>query len=286
MGHRFELYTYGPLTVPAGVVLKEAEKIIPLAEVFYYENPRTGSKDLGPFSDLFRFKLLSERGGWWSDVDTICLSPDIPAVERAWAQELPELNPGAIGTSQIAMPNGDELALKLYSRCLELSRTRFPQRESLGPHLLSSTIREMQLTPNVFGTAESFYPIRWIEMFKLWLPQFRDEVEERSRNALFLPIYQSFPQYIGLTTLGKLPPFGSLLADICRAYPPAMQRAEHYHAEEIIAGTRAFFQRNATWAVEELRAVTRAEIGPRRCDHRNSKKVAALLGTPDGDDES
>src|SRR6476660_7068055 len=78
MGHRFELYTYGPLPVPAGVVLKEAEKIIPLAEVFYYENPRTGSKDLGPFSDLFRFKLLSERGGWWSDVDTICLSPDIP----------------------------------------------------------------------------------------------------------------------------------------------------------------------------------------------------------------
>jgi hypothetical protein len=38
MGPSFELYTYGPLTVPAGVVLKEAEKIIPLAEVFYYEN--------------------------------------------------------------------------------------------------------------------------------------------------------------------------------------------------------------------------------------------------------
>ncbi len=254
MGHTFELYTYRTLSVPAGVRLKEAANIIPFAQIFYYENPQTGSKDLGPFSDLFRFKLLSERGGWWTDVDTICLSPHIPTVERAWAQQLPEVNPSAIGTGQIAMRKGDPLAAKLYSRCLELSRTKFPHRESLGPHLISSTIREMQLATNVFGTPETFYPIRWIETFKLWLPQFRDEVIERSRSALFMPIFQSFPQYIGLT-LRKLPPQGSFLAEICDSYLPR-GGGEHYYPEEIVEGTRAFLKRNADWAVEELRAVS------------------------------
>jgi hypothetical protein len=254
MGHTFELYVYEPVRVPDGVLLKQAEDVIPFGEVFYYRNPRTGLPDLGPFSDLFRFKLLSERGGWWSDVDTVCLSPDIPTVERAWAQELPELNPAAVGTSQLAMRKGDPLALELYARCLEISRGPFPHRESLGPHLISTTIRDLQLPPNVFGSPRTFYPIRWIEMFKLWLPQFSDEVIERSRAALFMPIFQSFPQYLGLT-MAKMPPPGSFLAEVCRTYIPHLEGVEHYRPEEIVEGTRRFFDTNADWAVNELSVV-------------------------------
>lgn len=254
MGHTFELYTYAPICVPDGIVLKNAEEIIPLDQMFYFDNPETGLKDLGPFSDLFRFKLLSDRGGWWIDVDTVCLSANIPIVDRAWAQQIPEINPNAIGSGQIAFRKGDLLAVELYSRCLALSRTKFQPREALGPHLISATIKEMQLPPNIFGSPETFYPIRWIEMFKLWLPQFYDEVKKRSRSALFMAIFQSFPQYIGLT-LDKMPPPGSYLADICAAYLPPSDEIEHYRQEEIIDGTRAFFQRHASWAIQELRAV-------------------------------
>jgi len=255
MGHTFELFTYASINVPNGVILKKAVEIIPFEQVFYYDNPHTGLKDLGPFSDLFRFKLLSERGGWWMDVDTICLSPDIPTVERAWAQQLPEINPNAIGSGQIALRKGDPLAIELYSRCYDLSRTNFQPREALGPHLLSSTIKDMQLPQNVFGSPDTFYPIRWIEMFKLWLPQFRDEVMKRSRNAMFMAIFQSFPQYIGLT-MAKLPPRGSYLAEIFSVYLAHFEGAGHYTEEEIIGGARAFFQRNAAWAIQELKAVS------------------------------
>jgi hypothetical protein len=264
MGHGFELYTYGPLAVPAGVTLRDASEVIPLAEVFYYDNPRTGSRDLGPFSDLFRFKLLSERGGWWSDVDTICLSAAIPAVERAWAQEYPEIAPEAIGTSQIAMRRNDPLAVELFVRCLALSRTPFPRRESLGPVLLSSTIRDMGLAPNEFGSPETFYPIRWIESFKLWLPHFRDEVEASARGGFFMPIYQSIARYLGLTS-AKMPPPGSYLADVCASHLAEAPGTGRYTAEEVVERTRAFIQGNASWAPEELRIVggeeTMAKLG-------------------------
>jgi len=252
-GHVFELYTYGNIIVPEGVILRNAAEIIPLGEVFYYNNPQTSQKDISPFSDLFRFKLLSERGGWWSDVDTVCLSANIPVVERAWAQELPEMD-ARIGTSQIAMGKGDALALELYSRCLGLIRTASFTRESTGANLISSTIPEMRLPLNSFGKPGLFYPIRWIEIFKLWLPDYSSEVYARCRRSLFLPIYQSFSQYIGLK-LGKLPPHGSFLADICETYLRQDGAIEHYSEEEVVEGTRAFFRRNANWAIDELRTV-------------------------------
>src|SRR5680860_790579 len=83
LGYRFHLYTYERVDVPAGVLLMDAKEIIPFEEMFYYRNPITGRDDLGPFSDLFRFRLLDMRGGWWTDIDTVCLSSDIPSIFSA-----------------------------------------------------------------------------------------------------------------------------------------------------------------------------------------------------------
>ncbi|WP_162914125.1 glycosyltransferase family 2 protein [Taklimakanibacter lacteus] len=252
MGHRFDLYCYDKVAVPPGVRLRDANKIIPRSELFYWDNPMTGKSEISPFSDLFRFKLLSERGGWWSDVDAICLSSDIPEVSRAWAQEKPEREAGALGSSQIAFPAGDSMVLELYRRCLENCRAG-TLRHEIGPDLISDLVREQGLPTDLFGTPDTFYPIRWIEMFKLWLPQFRDEVTERANKALFLPIYGSFPQYIGLE-LVKLPPQGSFLCEICDRYLADHRDLPHYTAEEIEVRTRAFMIRHE-WALDELAMV-------------------------------
>jgi hypothetical protein len=258
MGHRFELYTYERVAVPTGVSLRNAGEIIPWSDVFYFNNTITGRQDIAPFVDLFRLKLLLERGGWWSDVDTICLSREIPTVGRAWAQELPELKPGAIGNSQIAFAADDPVVAELYRRCLALSKTAFPKRESLGPHLISEVIRELGLPADFFGTTNTFYPIRWIEMFKLWLPQFKDEISARAKDALFMPIYASFPQYIGLE-LDKLPPAGSFLGDICETYLKHERRAPRHLADDIVRGTNAFLSRN-DWALDELANVAGEDV--------------------------
>jgi hypothetical protein len=81
-GHEFHLWTYNQLDnqLPENVIIKDANEIIPEAEIFRrnYNDPvhKIGKGSVGsPFSDLFRYKLLYEYGGWWVDMDVTCLKP-------------------------------------------------------------------------------------------------------------------------------------------------------------------------------------------------------------------
>lgn len=257
-GHTFLLYTYdSPADLPSGVLLEDASQIIPSSEIFYYRNPWSGeASDLGPFSDLFRFKLLRQEGGWWTDVDTLCLKANIDTPDYAWAQEKPEKNNQAIGTSQIAMTAGSKVVNFLYQECLRLSKTEFQPREALGPHLLSRTVSSLRLEQNCYGDPSSFYPVRWIEMFKLWLPEYCEEVMEKASSAYFMPIYQSYPKYLGLDLLG-LPPKDSYLFKVLERMGHIEKDMEmiYYDAALIRDKVREFFKRNHEWAFQELESV-------------------------------
>ena len=80
-GHEFHLWVYEPICtpLPEGVVLQDASSIIPQRDVFNkYQTDRecgVGKDSYAPFSDLFRYKLLYERGGYWVDMDVTCLKP-------------------------------------------------------------------------------------------------------------------------------------------------------------------------------------------------------------------
>ena len=61
------VWSYDKLDLPNKIELMDAEKILPKADSHKYNY-------LAAFSDVFRFKLLSERNGeWWFDTDCICL---------------------------------------------------------------------------------------------------------------------------------------------------------------------------------------------------------------------
>lgn len=69
-GYTYELYTYWPVAnVPDDVWIRDAREIIPEDKIFTFGGAIT------PFSDLFRYKLLHDRGGIWSDCDIICTRP-------------------------------------------------------------------------------------------------------------------------------------------------------------------------------------------------------------------
>jgi hypothetical protein len=70
-GYRVQLWTYGALTgVPPGVLVQDASQILSAGRLF-----RDPEGSLAAFSDLFRYWVLSEQGGLWSDMDVICLTP-------------------------------------------------------------------------------------------------------------------------------------------------------------------------------------------------------------------
>jgi len=69
-GHEFHLYVYNSeiSDCPSGIVLKDANEIIPTNQVYKDEiNTYTS------FANWFRYKLLFQRGGWWVDMDVVCL---------------------------------------------------------------------------------------------------------------------------------------------------------------------------------------------------------------------
>lgn len=80
-GHDFHLWTYYPIeNLPDSVFIRDANQIIPQKDIIVrkYTDPVTGvgKGSVGaPFSDLFRYKLLFEEGGWWVDMDVTCLRP-------------------------------------------------------------------------------------------------------------------------------------------------------------------------------------------------------------------
>jgi len=88
-GHDFHLWLYDSLKtrLPEGITVKDANQILPRNAIFRYRLrcpiPNEdrfmpgdfGEGSLAGFSDVFRYRLLYEQGGWWSDMDNTCLKP-------------------------------------------------------------------------------------------------------------------------------------------------------------------------------------------------------------------
>ena len=68
-GHEYHLYVYNPIkNIPKGVIIKDANEILPENEIFTYE-----SGSYSAFANYFRFTLLYKKGGYWVDTDLVCI---------------------------------------------------------------------------------------------------------------------------------------------------------------------------------------------------------------------
>ena len=79
-GHEFHLWAYEPIEtrLPEGVIVEDANEIVEASKIFRYKYANDfghGKGSVSGFSDIFRYKLLYERGGWWTDMDVTCLHP-------------------------------------------------------------------------------------------------------------------------------------------------------------------------------------------------------------------
>ena len=67
-GHEFHLYTYEKINgIPKKTKILDGNKIMPKKELFKLKD------GFLPFSDIFRYKMLYENGGYWVDLDLISL---------------------------------------------------------------------------------------------------------------------------------------------------------------------------------------------------------------------
>ena len=160
-GHRFRLFTYGPVrNVPSGTEIFDGNEILSRSSIFQYAN---GS--FAGFANFFRYKLLLDQGGWWVDLDTICLKPfDFPQ-EYVFSSEMHHGTP-VVDSAVIKVPQGSEFCAHAWRVCLSKDPKNLIWGET-GPRLAGDTVELLGLRQYVVGP-EVFCPVdpdTWEEIF-------------------------------------------------------------------------------------------------------------------------
>lgn len=252
-GHAFELYAYSAIDAGSDIIMRDAGAVIDQDQIFYFNDLVGGvqTRDIAPFSDLFRLELLVRQGGWWCDVDTICLSAAVPDCSHAWTRDNPEVHPELVYNGLMAFPAGDPILQAACAKCAN-RRSNLQRRGALGAVLMSEVLRSFGLPLDVVLTPDTASPLRWIEIFQLWLPEFRDQIERRTAAALVLPVYWSFAKEVGID-FSVLPPKGSMMDEFFNKYcRDGRDDGPRYDSEEIRRRTKAWFASEREWAVPEL----------------------------------
>ena len=170
-GHPYHLYTYQDVKqVPAGVILSDANDILPHKMIFQYLRG-FGKGSFAGFADLFRYKLLAEKGGMWADLDLVCLHPFIFDAPHVFCTEYGAHDEPVISTMFIKAP--------VHSPCLQACFQEAAGKNhqeltfgEIGPRLLARTIRgfnlqECALPPN------AMCPLKGIDYKEVVKPGFQ-----------------------------------------------------------------------------------------------------------------
>jgi len=175
-GHAYHLYLYEKIrNVPEGVIIKDANEILPGSMIFRYQRgPGKGS--YAGFSDLFRYKLLLDRGGIWADLDFVCLKPFEFASEYVFMSENRQDGHAAVTSGVIKAPPGSECIEACYDKARKSGPKEIKWGET-GPALLASIVEKFRLETFVVPP-HFFVPINWWEFKALINPTFQFEISD------------------------------------------------------------------------------------------------------------
>jgi Alpha 1,4-glycosyltransferase conserved region len=202
-GHGFDLYTFDQhLAVPAQVRLRDAAELARRDEFFVYQDG-FGKGSPAAFANLFRYRLLAERGGWWVDTDVVCLSADIPDYPRFAARQEGDL----VNIAVMRFAPHDPVMLQ----CLERAMEKGPSVRwgETGPQLLTQALQQLGQTDAIFD-ASLCYPIHYNDAVDVLRPSQAERVAGRLAGAWSLHLWNEMLKGAGVRKT-YLPPRGSML---------------------------------------------------------------------------
>jgi hypothetical protein len=166
-GHEFHLFVYSDVkNVPPGTVMRNGEEILPASAIV--RNRDNGS--YAGFSNFFRYELLWKLGGWWVDLDTICLSPFQFAGDYVIGSE-PVADGGSHPISGVLKaPPQSPMMQYLTETCRSKNPETLKWGET-GPKLVAEGIRRFSLEHYV-QAADAFCPFGWYEWERALDPTF------------------------------------------------------------------------------------------------------------------
>jgi hypothetical protein len=158
-GHAFRVYAYDDVKgLPAGAQTADAEEIVPRSRLFVNTTTGFGRGSPSPFSDLFRMTLLARKGGWWTDMDVVCLRPWNITQELVIASSDEHRWGVCPNANVLRSPPGHPFAMQ----AAELLSARDPTaaRHADGPHTVQKLVRDLELSDHVVPPWW-FNPVQW-----------------------------------------------------------------------------------------------------------------------------
>jgi hypothetical protein len=203
-GFGFDLYTFNPhITVPAGVRVCNASEILPLKDVFVSDAEGFGHGSPAAFTNLFRYKLLADRGGWWCDTDVVCLSKDIPFFAEFFAYQ----DDDHINNALLYFKPHHSVMIRCFDEAAKAGRN-VGAVES-GPLLLTRVLHEFGCA-NYAAPPDVCYPIHFTQFFDVLRSSEKSRIIERTKSALFLHLWNALFDHAGVQK-HRLPPKNSFL---------------------------------------------------------------------------
>ena len=174
--HEVHLYTYSEIeNVPSGVIVKDGREILPEDMIFIYKD----HKSYSGFSNYFRYKLLYDKGGYWTDTDIVCLKKfDFNSPYVFCSEEILPLGQGNthVGSCLIKMPVKSPVAHDAYQICLSKKPEELKWGE-IGPRLVKEMVEKYNLNQLV-KEPKVFCPVPGCEWIKYIQPNAYEYSEE------------------------------------------------------------------------------------------------------------
>jgi hypothetical protein len=177
--------------------------------VFFYRRGASIGSVAG-FTNMFRYRLLLLRGGWWVDTDVLCLSPQVP--DDAWFLEREDDT--TIGNAIMKFSEGHAFVGGLYEASRAAGRdVVFGQT---GPTLITALARQQGMWDQA-GPPSRAYPVHYDDAFLPVTVSGREATRDKTRSAAFLHLWNEVFRRAGSMALHN-PPNGSFLADLYRTH--------------------------------------------------------------------
>lgn len=204
-GHDYHLYVYEDQdNLPSGCIVKDANSIFAESAIFTHQHGKAKGGLTG-FANLFRYRLLALKGGWWCDMDMVCLKPFSFEREIVLASERHWLWGKKWSNAVICCPPNHPLMQQCAQAAEAMDKETLAFAQSGAP-LLRRYGRQLALSSCV-EPPDSFNPVNWWQSSSIgdsggladipassyavhcygesWRWRLRDQCEAQFRNHVF-----------------------------------------------------------------------------------------------------
>ena len=176
-----------------GCVIHDASEFLP-REIADYWKMNIGARGFPAISDLFRCRLLHEKGGWYFDTDCILIKQLTPLFDLDYVFAWETTDKVFVGTAIIKFPKNTEMLDQLYKNFVQTDPKTW-QHGITFMSLFTEYLRKFDLTDKTLSP-EYFYPLYWDQS-----TQQQSSSEDRT---YIIHLWQAAPFYRELDLLRQI----------------------------------------------------------------------------------